>query len=126
MITMIRLAVALLCAFLLSDVDLASAQTPTFGCQWTHGGEPDLKEFKVSWGVTPGVHTSGSYTMPLAQYCLPPLWMTFPVPLPAGTYYFVVQAVDVAGNVSVKSPEVTLVVPNASPAGCQSLKVQIP
>jgi hypothetical protein len=102
----------------------AHAQTAQIQVQFAHGGEPDLKEFHLYYGTTTGTYAIG-YTLPLSSYLAPPAWMTLPVPLDPGKYYFVVTAVDTSGNESGWSNEATLTVPNNPPGACSAFAARL-
>jgi hypothetical protein len=102
------------------------AQTDSVDCQWSYGGEPDVSEFRLYYGTTTGSYAIG-YTLPITSYTPPPAWMTLPIPLEPGDYYFVVTAVDEAGNESDYSNEAPLRVGDVIiPGPCSGLDLRIP
>lgn len=111
---------------LLAWPKLGHAQTSAIQCQWDYGHEPDVKEFKLMYGVVSGTYTQ-SKTIPIADYIAPPGWIPVTINLSPGTYYFAVKAVDTGNNESGLSNEVSLSVPDIEPPGpCQNFKARIP
>ncbi len=114
------------CISILDMIGNAYGQTATVQAQWTYGGEPDIAEFHLFYGETSGTYAIG-YTLPLAGYSPPPAWMTLPIPLEPGNYYFAVKAADGAGNESGFSNEAELTILDVvSPGPCQGLIMRVP
>ena len=113
------------CVAILGMMGNAYGQVSSFEAQWTYGAEPDVVKFELYWSEETGTYALG-YELPIADYLTPPAWMTIPVSLPPGEYFFVVTAIDDSGNRSDNSNEAILHVQDVvRPSPCQGLLLRV-
>jgi len=120
-------AIAVMIGAILLAVD-ARGQVDEVQAQWSYGGEEDVVGFRLFWRDFMGTYALG-YQMSITDYQPPPAYMTIPVALDPGDYYFVVTAYDDAdpSNESDYSNEASLHVQDTvKPGPCQGLMMRIP
>ena len=113
-----------LAAVLFLGYRAAFGQTSTVDVQFEHAGEPDLAGFNLYWGTASGTYTE-SRAILIGAYVSPPEWMTLPIALDPGTYYFAATAYDTSGHESGYSNEAELTVTDVAPGEPQDIRYRI-